>query len=59
MIARLIGPKLSDALKQPVLIENKPGAGAMIATEYVARSDPDGYTLLLAPRLARSRSIPS
>ena len=48
VIARLIGPKLSDALKQPVLIENKPGAGAMIATEYVARSDPDGYTLLLA-----------
>ena len=31
-----------------MLIENKPGAGAMIATEYVARSEPDGYTLLLA-----------
>jgi tripartite-type tricarboxylate transporter receptor subunit TctC len=48
VIARLIGPKLSDSLKQPVLIENKPGAGAMIATEYVARAQPDGHTLLLA-----------
>src|SRR4051812_14131459 len=47
-IARIIAPKLSDSLKQPVLVENKPGAGAMIATETVARAEPDGYTLLLA-----------
>ena len=47
MIARLIGQKLSESLGQPVIIENKPGAGAIVATEYVARATPDGYTLLI------------
>ena len=41
------GQKLSESLGQPVIIENKPGAGAILATEYVARSAPDGYTLLV------------
>lgn len=45
--ARIIGQQLSDALKQPFVIENKPGAGAVIGTTEVARSAPDGYTLLL------------
>ncbi|MGN6097673.1 MAG: Bug family tripartite tricarboxylate transporter substrate binding protein [Bosea sp. (in: a-proteobacteria)] len=45
--ARVIGQQLSDALKQPFVIENKPGAGAVIGTTEVARSAPDGYTLLL------------
>jgi tripartite-type tricarboxylate transporter receptor subunit TctC len=47
IIARVFGQKLSESLGQPVIIENKPGAGAMLATEYVARSAPDGYTLLV------------
>jgi tripartite-type tricarboxylate transporter receptor subunit TctC len=47
LIARIVGQKLSESLGQPVVIENKPGAGAILATEYVARSAPDGYTLLV------------
>ena len=47
IIARVFGQKLSEGLGQPVIIENKPGAGAILATEYVARSAPDGYTLLV------------
>jgi tripartite-type tricarboxylate transporter receptor subunit TctC len=48
MIARIFGQKLSEGLGQGVIIENKPGGGAIIATEYVARSAPDGYTLLMS-----------
>jgi tripartite-type tricarboxylate transporter receptor subunit TctC len=47
IIARVVGQKLSESLGQPVVIDNKPGAGAILATEYVARSAPDGYTLLV------------
>ena len=46
VVARLIGQHLSERIGQPVLIENRPGAGSNIATEAVVRSTPDGYTLL-------------
>jgi tripartite-type tricarboxylate transporter receptor subunit TctC len=44
--ARIIGPRLSEILGQPVVVENMPGAAAMIGIEHVARANPDGYTLL-------------
>lgn len=53
MVARLFQPKLSDAFKQSVIVENRGGASTNIATEHVARSAPDGYTVLLqAPNIA-------
>lgn len=45
-VGRLIGEQLSKVLKQPVIIENRPGAGGNIGTEAVARAAPDGYTLI-------------
>src|SRR5664279_6543676 len=46
--ARIVSRKLGDLLGQTVIVENRPGASSMIATEYVARATKDGYTLLLA-----------
>jgi tripartite-type tricarboxylate transporter receptor subunit TctC len=48
VLARAIGQKLGDNLGQPVIIENRPGAGGNIASDYVAKSPPDGYTLMIA-----------
>jgi tripartite-type tricarboxylate transporter receptor subunit TctC len=45
--ARLLGPKITEHLGQQVIVENRPGAGTNIANEYVAKSPPDGYTLLI------------
>jgi tripartite-type tricarboxylate transporter receptor subunit TctC len=58
IIARIFARKLSEDLGQPVIVENKPGGGAIVATEYVARSQPDGYTLLVgATGMAINQSL--
>jgi tripartite-type tricarboxylate transporter receptor subunit TctC len=44
--ARLIGQWLSERLRQPFVIDNRPGASSTVATELVVRAPPDGYTLL-------------
>jgi len=48
IVARTVGQPLSEALKQPLIVDNRPGAGANIGMELVAKATPDGYTLLMA-----------
>jgi tripartite-type tricarboxylate transporter receptor subunit TctC len=45
-VTRMVTPKLQDALGQPVVVENKPGANSMVGAELVAKSPPDGYTFV-------------
>ena len=47
VLARAIGQKLGDSLGQPIIVESRPGAGGNIASDYVAKAPPDGYTLIL------------
>ena len=47
VLARALGEKLSQSLGRPVIVESKPGAGATLGADYVAKSKPDGYTLLV------------
>ncbi|HKC32540.1 MAG TPA: tripartite tricarboxylate transporter substrate-binding protein, partial [Xanthobacteraceae bacterium] len=46
VLARLLGSKLADQIGQPVIVENRPGAGGTLAADGVAKSPPDGYTIL-------------
>jgi tripartite-type tricarboxylate transporter receptor subunit TctC len=48
IVARMLGEKLGESLKQPFVVENKPGASNTIAADLTAKSPPDGYTLLVA-----------
>ena len=48
ILSRAVGQKLAEAWKQPVIVDNRPGAGANIGAEIVVKSPADGYTLLLA-----------
>jgi tripartite-type tricarboxylate transporter receptor subunit TctC len=58
ILARTIGARLSDSFGQPVVVENRPGAGGNIAAEHVAKSTPDGYTLIMGTSsLAISQSL--
>ena len=45
--ARIIQPKLAEVMRQQVVVDNRPGAGGTIGTDIVAKSSPDGHTLLL------------
>src|SRR6185369_8593653 len=47
LIARAAAEGVSKRLKQPIVIENKPGAGTLVSSDYVAKSNPDGYTFLI------------
>lgn len=49
IIARIVGQRLSEGLGQQIIVDNRGGAGGTIGTEVVAKSSPDGYTLLMAP----------
>ena len=56
-MARLVGQKVSEDLKQPVIIENRAGASGMIGADFVARAAPDGYTILLATDATHSGNV--
>ncbi len=48
IVSRIVGQKLSESMGQPVVNDNRPGASGIIGTDIVAKSPPDGYTLLLS-----------
>ena len=56
-VARTIGQKLSERLGKPVLVENRPGGGTVVAAVALAKAPPDGYTLLLTPGATLSSNL--
>ena len=48
IVSRLIAQRMSESIGRPVIVENRPGAGSMVGSELLARSAPDGYTLMMA-----------
>ena len=57
LIARAIAPKMSEKLGQPIIVENRPGAGGMLGVDQVAKAEPDGYTIGLAAAGALSSNV--
>lgn len=53
-VARIVAKRLADRLKQPVLVDNKPGASAQIGAQHVAKAKPDGYTLFMTTNTSHS-----
>ena len=47
ILAQIVGNKMSELMKQPIVIDNRPGAGGNLGADLVAKSPPDGYTILL------------
>lgn len=49
VLARILGQKMSESFGQPVIVDNKPGAAGNIATDFMAKTEPDGYNIAVAP----------
>ena len=58
IIVRYYSDKLAKLAGKPVIVENKPGAQGLLATDYVAKSRPDGYTLLITPASSTLATAP-